>query len=81
MDSWHGRVTSDGPDNVEPEARVAVFDNDGTLWVEKPALVELDFLVRRLAELAAGDPALREEQPYAAAADGDLAWFDDAMVR
>ena len=33
-----------------PEARVAVFDNDGTLWCEKPAYIQLDFLVRRLAE-------------------------------
>ena len=45
-----GRITTKGPDYVAPEARIAVFDNDGTLWVEKPALVQLDFLVRRLAE-------------------------------
>lgn len=75
------RVTTEGPDYVAPEARVAVFDNDGTLWVEKPSLVQLDFLVRRLAELAAADPALGAQQPYAAAAAGDLAWFDDVMVR
>ncbi len=76
-----GRVTTGGPDFVAAEERVAVFDNDGTLWVEKPSLVQLDFLVRRLAELAAADPALGTRQPYAAAAAGDLAWFDDAMVR
>ena len=76
-----GRVTTDGPDFVAPEERVAVFDNDGTLWVEKPTLVQLDFLVRRLAELATADPGLCDRQPYAAAAAGDLAWFDDVMVR
>jgi hypothetical protein len=39
-----GRVTAvDGPDFVAPEARVAVFDNDGTLWAEKPAYIQLDF--------------------------------------
>lgn len=93
MDSWRDgptksaivdfvdRVTTEGADFVEPEARIAVFDNDGTLWVEKPALVQLDFLVRRLAELAAADPALGAQQPYAAAEAGDLAWFDDVMVR
>ncbi|WP_099024072.1 HAD family hydrolase [Mycolicibacterium palauense] len=76
------RVTAEGgPDYVAPEARVAVFDNDGTLWVEKPAYVQLDFLVRRLAEQAAADPALAADQPYRAAAEGDLAWFGDAVTR
>lgn len=72
-----GRAVSD----VAPEERVAVFDNDGTLWVEKPAYVQLDFLVRRLAEQAAADPALAAEQPYRAAAEGDLAWFGNAVTK
>ena len=76
-----GRVTTDGPDFVAPEARAAVFDNDGTLWCEKPAYIQLDFLVRRLAEQAAADPALAAEQPYQAAAAGDLAWFGDAVTK
>jgi len=75
------RVTTAGTDFVEPEARIAVFDNDGTLWVEKPAYVQLDFLVRRLAEQAAADPSLAERQPYTAAASGDLAWFGDAVTK
>ncbi len=93
MDSWRDgptksaivdfveRVTTEGADFVEPQARIAVFDNDGTLWVEKPAYVQLDFLVRRLAEQAAADPSLAERQPYAAAAAGDLAWFGDAVTK
>ena len=36
-----------GPDYVEPAARVAVFDNDGTLWTEKPLVIQLDFTIRR----------------------------------
>ncbi|MHC9292221.1 HAD family hydrolase [Mycobacterium sp. LTG2003] len=75
------RVTTEGPDYVAPEGRVAVFDNDGTLWVEKPAYIQLDFLVRRLAEQAAGDPELAARQPYQAAAAGDLAWFGDAVTK
>ncbi len=66
---------------LAPEERVAVFDNDGTLWVEKPAYVQLDFLVRRLAEQAAADPTLAATQPYQAAASGDLAWFGDAVTK
>jgi len=38
-----GRVTEEGgSDYVEPAARVAVFDNDGTLWTEKPLVIQLD---------------------------------------
>lgn len=66
---------------VAPEERVAVFDNDGTLWCEKPAYIQLDFLVRRLAEQAAADPSLASNQPYTAAAAGDLAWFGDAVTK
>ncbi len=35
--------------SVPPEERVAVFDNDGTLWCEKPMPVELGFILLRLA--------------------------------
>jgi phosphoserine phosphatase len=77
-----GRVTTEGtPDHVSPEKRVAVFDNDGTLWCEKPAYIQLDFIVRRLAEKVKGDPALAEQQPYQAAASGDLSWFGGAITK
>jgi phosphoglycolate phosphatase-like HAD superfamily hydrolase len=71
------RVSADVP----PEQRVAVFDNDGTLWCEKPAYIQLDFLVRWLAEQAAADSSLRDRQPYKAAAEGDLGWFGDAVTK
>ncbi|MGV0745074.1 HAD family hydrolase [Mycolicibacterium sp. XJ870] len=76
-----GRVTTDGPDYVAPEERIAVFDNDGTLWCEKPAYIQLDFLVRRFVEQATADPSLREQPPYKAAVEGDLAWFGDAVTK
>ena len=71
----------DGPDFVEPAARVAVFDNDGTLWCEKPMPIQLDFTVRRLAEMARDDPALQQQQPWKAAYEGDLHWMGAAMVK
>ena len=89
LDSWH-----DGPaksavvefvgrvlESVPPEERVAVFDNDGTLWCEKPAYIQLDFLVRRIAEQVAAEPGLADKQPYTAAAAGDLSWFGDAVTK
>jgi phosphoserine phosphatase len=76
------RVTTDGgPDYVEPAARVAVFDNDGTLWTEKPLVIQLDFTIRRFRELAESDPALRTQQPYQAAYEGDLQWMGAAMIK
>ncbi|SDC93000.1 HAD family hydrolase [Rhodococcus tukisamuensis] len=76
------RVTAaGGPDFVEPADRVAVFDNDGTLWCEKPMPVQLDFTVRRFAEMAAADPALQQKQPWKAAHEHDLHWLGAAMVK
>jgi len=76
------RVSDEGgSDYVEPAARVAVFDNDGTLWSEKPLPIQLDFTIRQLARLAAADPALRDRQPYKAAYEGDQHWMGAAMVK
>jgi phosphoglycolate phosphatase-like HAD superfamily hydrolase len=75
------RVTTEGPDHVAPEARVAVFDNDGTLWCEKPMYIQLDFLLRRFKEQAEADPGLRHQQPYQAAYTGDLKWLGDAVTK
>lgn len=76
------RVTrAGGPDFVEPAARVAVVDNDGTLWCEKPMPIQLDFTVRRFAEMAEADPALRDRQPWRAAYTQDLHWLGAAMVK
>jgi phosphoglycolate phosphatase-like HAD superfamily hydrolase len=77
-----GRVTAEGgPDFVAAEDRVAVFDNDGTLWCEKPMYIQLDFLLRRFKEQAEADPSLREKQPYKAAYTGDLKWLGDTVTK
>jgi len=66
------RVTQEGgPDFVRPAERVAVFDNDGTLWCEQPYQVQVFFLIDRVKELAAKDPSLREKQPFKAILDHD----------
>ena len=76
------RVTDDGGAGyVDPADRVAVFDNDGTLWSEKPIPIQLDFTLFRLAELANEDPSLRARQPYKAAIERDYRWLGDAMIK
>ena len=69
-----------GPAGVPAAERIAVFDNDGTLWSEKPVPIQADFLLRRLGEQLAADPSLAERQPWKAVADGDHAWFDAALT-
>jgi FMN phosphatase YigB (HAD superfamily) len=69
----------DGSAPVPVDRRVAVFDNDGTLWCEKPMPIQLDFILRRLVEMAEADPALRSRQPWQAAWERDLGWFGAVM--
>src|SRR5438034_3252337 len=66
---------------VPAEERVAVFDNDGTLWCEKPMPIEVGFILERLAEMAEQDASLRERQPWKAAHDKDYAWLGGAITK
>ena len=70
-----------GPDYVPPPERVAVFDNDGTLWCEKPMPIELGFILHRLAEMCETDAALRERQPWKAAYERDYEWLGAVMTK
>jgi hypothetical protein len=60
---------------------LAVFDNDGTLWCEKPMPIQLDFILRRLGEMAEADPALRGRQPWRAAHERDYGWLSAVMEK
>ena len=71
---------TDPDTGLAPQERVAVFDNDGTLWCEKPMPIQLDFILRRLVAMAAEDPALAERQPWKAAAERDYAWFGRVLA-
>jgi phosphoserine phosphatase len=73
--------TEGSPGFVAPAERVAVFDNDGTLWSEKPVPIQLDFTLFRMAELAGQDASLAERQPYRAAVERDFRWLDKAIVK
>src|SRR3954452_17546272 len=70
----------DGSPPVPVEERLAVFDNDGTLWCEKPMPIQLDFILRRLVEMAEADEALRTRQPWKAAYERDYGWLSAVMA-
>lgn len=68
------RVATPGSrDFVAPAERVAVFDDDGTLWTERPVSMRHDFILRRLVERAKRDQALRGRLPWRASSQVDLA--------
>jgi haloacid dehalogenase-like hydrolase len=66
---------------VPPSDRIAVFDNDGTLWCEKPMPIELGFIPMRLVEMAEHDETLRTRQPWQAAYRRDYAWLGEAVTK
>ncbi|MDA0178850.1 haloacid dehalogenase-like hydrolase [Solirubrobacter phytolaccae] len=63
----------DGIADVDAADRVAVVDNDGTLWCEKPAYIQAFFLLARLHEQAAADPELASSPVVQALLANDLA--------
>jgi hypothetical protein len=65
-------TTAGGPDFVPASERIAVFDNDGTLWAEQPAYVQLAFAVDRVKALAPQHPAWQTREPFKSAITGDL---------
>jgi phosphoserine phosphatase len=66
---------------VPPAERVAVFDNDGTLWCEKPIQIEIGFILKRLAEMADADASLRDRTPWKAAYERDYAWLGNVITK
>jgi phosphoserine phosphatase len=71
--NYVAKVIRPGPDFVPVEERVAVFDNDGTLWSEQPLYNQFVFVLDRVKQMVAKDPALRQKPAFAAVADGDIA--------
>ncbi len=69
------------PQYVPPAERIAVFDNDGTLWCEKPMYIQLDYLLRKLAAQAESDVSLRSKQPWQAAWEQDFEWLGGAVTK
>jgi len=62
----------DGNDYVPPAERIAVFDNDGTLWCEQPTYGQVAFILDQIAKLASDHPEWKTEQPFQAVLEGDM---------
>ena len=93
LESWHDgpakhaiidfvtRVTTNsGPDYVPPAERIATFDNDGTLWLEKPLYIQFQHGLRAIGKAAAEKPELRSRQPFKAVYEKDMAWLGKAAA-
>jgi phosphoglycolate phosphatase-like HAD superfamily hydrolase len=77
-----GQVTNEGGSGfVPPDHRIAVFDNDGTLWCEKPMYIQLAFILQHMAAAAESNPDLRDQQPWKAAYQGDEEWLAGVVVK
>jgi phosphoserine phosphatase len=66
------RITREGPELVPEHERIAVFDNDGTLWSEQPMYFQLAFALDRIKALAPEHPEWNTQEPYASILAGDL---------
>ena len=85
LDSWNdtearssittfvSRITDSGsPDYIPPAERIAVFDNDGTLWAEQPAYFQLFFAIDRIKTISARHPEWKDTEPFKSILAGDL---------
>ena len=88
LPSWHDgatkqaivafveKVSTEGdPAFIPAEERIATFDNDGTLWVEKPLYIHFFGVLERLKAHAAADPALAGREPYKSVLTKDYGYF------
>jgi phosphoserine phosphatase len=78
LPSWREGATRDAivefldrADEIPPRDRVAVFDNDGTMWAEKPKYTQLDFMLLEMHDAIASDPSLADRTEFRAVLDQD----------
>jgi phosphoglycolate phosphatase-like HAD superfamily hydrolase len=65
-------LQADGTDYVKPEERIATFDNDGTLWSERPYPFQLAFALDQVKAMAFQHPEWQCQEPFKSALGGDL---------
>src|SRR4029453_2498321 len=65
-------TNKDCPDFIPPAERIAVCDNDGTLWSEQPIYFQFAFAIDRVKALAPQHPEWKEKEPFALVLKGDM---------
>jgi phosphoglycolate phosphatase-like HAD superfamily hydrolase len=84
MTDFVARTTTAGsPDFVPPAQRIAVFDNDGTLWTEQPIYFQLAFALDQIKAMAPKHPDWKTRQPFKAVLENDtgtLAALDEKSL-
>ncbi len=76
LNAFIANITDAGADTfVAPEARIAVFDNDGTLWAEEPWPVSFEFIFWRIRQLAPANPDWMQQPSYRAVIERDTEWL------
>jgi phosphoserine phosphatase len=71
-------TSADNPRFVQPAERIAVFANDGTLWVEQPMYTQLQFALARVRALAPSHPEWKTQMPFSAVIKGDDKAFEES---
>src|SRR5262245_10148944 len=66
-------TTPSSPTFVPPEARIATFDQDGTLWVEHPIYTQVVYCLDRIPAVVAKKPELKNVEPFKTVLSGDRA--------
>jgi phosphoserine phosphatase len=64
-------TTQGSPQFVPPEARIATFDQDGTLWVEHPMYTQVVYCLERVPELVKARPELKNKEPFKTVLSGN----------
>lgn len=70
--SFVEKIAQPGPDFVPLSERIAVFDNDGTLWGEQPMYFQAFFIFDRIKALAPEHPEWQKKEPFASVLKGDV---------
>jgi phosphoglycolate phosphatase-like HAD superfamily hydrolase len=76
LDFVDATTTEGKPDFVPASERVATFDQDGTLWVEQPLYVELEFAIAHIKSVAPQHPEWKTTEPFASILSGDESSVD-----
>ncbi len=64
-------TTQGSPEFVDPVARIATFDQDGTTWVEQPVYSQAMFAFHQVGAMAEKDPKLKDVEPFKTVLSGD----------